>query len=197
MNFFTSLISTALYSILIQNLVFGGGFGLSESIRISSKPARFRACAIIISGFSLVTSLLCLLLEQFSVFSSLPSALSSAVYSLVLLVVYIVVGLASRYIFKMSGQFMKILSFAALNTLVLAIPAVNHRAAYSLAGCIGSGLGAGIAFVLAGALISKGALFISDNNDIPQPFKGAPALFIYVGLISLAFAGFTGKSIFG
>ena len=66
----------------------------------------------------------------------------------------------------------------------------------SFAGSIGSGLGAGVAFILAAALINKGSKLIAENEEIPEAFKGAPAMFIYVALVSLAFAGFTDTNIF-
>lgn len=196
MKLFLDMFMTAVYSVFVQNLVFSGGYGMSEAIRISAKPSSFGAFAGIISGFSIVTSAICALIEGVWDFSAQPNALSAAVYGAVLFVVYIAVALIVRYAFKASRQLLSTLGIAALNTLVLAIPAINHRAAYSFAGCIGSGLGAGIAFVLAAALISKGAYYISENDDIPELFKGTPAMFLYVGLLSLAFAGFSGSSIF-
>ena len=89
------------------------------------------------------------------------------------------------------------LGIAALNTLVFAVPYINHSAAYSLAGSIGSGIGAGIAFVLAAALINKGTQKLNENGDIPEIFKGTPSMFIYVAMLSLAFAGFSDSNIFG
>jgi type I restriction enzyme R subunit len=38
---------------------------------------------------------------------------------------------------------------------------------------------------------------LEGNIDIPDAFKGTPAMFFYVALISLAFAGFTDTNIFG
>lgn len=196
MKLMLDLFVTALYTVFIQNLVFSGGYGMSEAIRVSAKPSSFGAFAAIISGFSVVTSTICALLEGIPAFSGLPDSLYAAVYGIVLAAVFLIVALIANYVVKASRQFLNTLGIAALNTMVLAIPFINRRAAYSFAGCIGSGLGAGIAFVLAAALISKGAYYISENDDIPELFKGTPAMFLYVGLLSLAFAGFTGSSIF-
>ena len=88
------------------------------------------------------------------------------------------------------------MGIAALNTLVFAIPFINNYAAYTFADSIGSGIGAGFAFILAASLISKGSQAISANSDVPQIFKGTPSLLIYVGLLSLAFAGFTDSTLF-
>ena len=88
------------------------------------------------------------------------------------------------------------LGMAALNTLVLATPLLNRSAAYTLPESIGSGIGAGLAFILAATLICKGLHIISQNQDMPKAFRGTPAAFIYIALLSLAFSGFSGSSLF-
>ena len=85
---------------------------------------------------------------------------------------------------------------AALNTLVLATPLLNRSAAYTLPESIGSGIGAGLAFILAATLICKGLHIISQNQDMPKAFRGTPAAFVYVALLSLAFSGLSGSSLF-
>jgi Na+-translocating ferredoxin:NAD+ oxidoreductase RnfA subunit len=37
---------------------------------------------------------------------------------------------------------------------------------------------------------------MSENKEIPQVFKGTPVLFLYISLLSLGFAAFSGNSIF-
>ena len=85
---------------------------------------------------------------------------------------------------------------AAVNTLVLAVPIINRRAAFNTAESIGLGLGAGIAFIVAVLLISAAEERIRTNNTMSNAFKGKPALFIYIALISLGFAGLSGQSLF-
>jgi Na+-translocating ferredoxin:NAD+ oxidoreductase RnfA subunit len=150
-----------------------------------------------ISGFSVATSVLCSLIDSLPFASKFNYALRALLYGLVLASVYIVVALFAKLIFKASDKFMSTLGIAALNTLVFAVPYINNSAAYSFAGSVGSGIGAGIAFVLAATLINNGSKFIEENDEIPEAFKGRPAMFFYVAMISLAFAGFSDKNIFG
>lgn len=145
MKIISDMLVTALYTVFVQNLVLSAGLGMSEAIRVSSKPGTFGRLAVMISGFSVVTSIICSLLDT---------------------------------------------------SELLAVPYINNSAAYSFADSIGSGIGAGIAFVLAAALIGKGAELLNSNDRIPQVFKGAPAMLLYVGLLSLAFAGFTDSTLF-
>ena len=58
---------------------------------------------------------------------------------------------------------------------------------------IGSGIGSGLAFAIAVTLINLGLRRLSENEEIPEAFKGTPAIFIYVALLSLAFAGISGQ----
>lgn len=194
MKIIAELLVTALYTIFVQNLVMCSGLGMSEAIRIASKPGTFLKFAFMISGFSTVTSLLCSLIGNYT--SLLTSyAVKAAVYGGVLALVYIIVA---AFISIVTGdkELLGTLGIAALNTLVFAVPYINDTAAYSLLNSIGSGLGAGFAFVLAALLIGSGAKIIDQNKHIPKFFKGTPAMFLYVGIISLGFVGFTGTTLF-
>lgn len=197
MKMITELLLTAFYTVFVQNLVLSSGLGISEAFRVSTKPGTFGKIAVMISGFSIVTSALCAVVNLAAAQAELSYAVRAAVYGIVLATVYAVVAVFAKLIFKASDKFLGTLGIAAFNTLVFAIPHINNSAAYSFAGSIGSGLGAGVAFILAAALINKGSQLISENEEIPDIFKGTPAMFFYVALISLAFAGFTDTNLFG
>lgn len=196
MKIISDLLLTALYTVFVQNLVLSSGLGMSEAIRVSTKPGTFKKFAAMISGFSVVTSVLCRLIDEIPGISGATYAARAAIYGGVLAAVYILTAIILRFIFKASDKLLGTLGIAALNTLVLAIPYINHSAAYSFADSIGSGIGAGIAFVLAAAIISKGSVILAENKNIPEFFKGTPAMFLYVAMLSLAFAGFSNTNLF-
>ena len=196
MKIITELLITAFYTVFVQNLVLSSGLGISEAFRVSTKPDIFGKIAVMISGFSVITSALCAVIDSFYVKEQFSYAIRALVYGIVLAAVYAVVAVFARLIFRASDKFLGTLGIAAFNTLVFAIPHINNSAAYSFAGSIGSGLGAGLAFIVAAALINKGSQLISENEDIPDVFKGTPAMFLYVALISLAFAGFSDTNLF-
>ncbi len=196
MKIISDLLLTALYTVFVQNLVLSSGLGMSEAIRVSTKPGTFGRFAAMISGFSVVTSVLCRLIDEIPGISGITYAARAAIYGGVLASVYILTAIILRFIFKASDKLLGTLGIAALNTLVLAIPYINHSAAYSFADSIGSGIGAGIAFVLAAAIISKGSAILEENKNIPEFFKGTPAMFLYVAMLSLAFAGFSSTNLF-
>lgn len=197
MKMISDLLLTALYTVLFQNLVLSSGLGMSEAIRASRKPHTFGIFALMISGFSVVTSAICNLIDAIPALDGMTYAARAAIYAAVLAAVYFVSAFAVSLIFGKSSKLLSTLGIAALNTLVFAVPYINNSAAYSFAASIGSGIGAGIAFVLAAALINKGSQRLAENEDIPEFFKGTPSMFIYVAMLSLAFAGFTDSNIFG
>ena len=192
MTWFFDLLSTALYTVFIQNLVFNGGYAASEALMLAKKPRRLWMFSAMIAFFSTVTALACRALELVPQHANLPAALHFAMYSAVLIVVFLILKLA----LGATEKFLGTLGMAALNTLVLATPLLNRSAAYTVPESIGSGIGAGLAFILAATLICKGLHIISQNQDIPKAFRGTPAAFIYVALLSLAFSGFSGSSLF-
>ncbi len=196
MKMLVGLLITALYTVFVQNLVLSSGLGISEAIRVSTKPGSFGKIALTISGFSVVTSAICSLLNSFTAVASFSFAGKAATYGLVLAGVYLIVATFMKLVFKVSDKELGTMGIAALNTLVFAIPLINSSAAYTFINSIGSGIGAGVAFVFAAALISKGSQAINANKEVPAIFQGTPSLLIYVGLLSLAFAGFTDSTLF-
>lgn len=196
MKFISDLLMTALYTVFIQNLVLSSGLGMSEAIRVSTRPGTFGKFAVMISGFSVITSAVCSLIDNVPAVENATYAVRAAIYGGVLAAVYLVQAVFMHFVLKADSKLLGTLGIAALNTLVLAIPYINNSAAYSFAGSIGSGIGAGIAFVLAAALISQGSRILAENDEIPEIFKGTPAMFLYVAMLSLAFAGFTDTNLF-
>ena len=186
----------ALYTVFIQNLVFIGGYGASEAIRIAAKPKRFSLFALSIAYFSVVTAAVCHILDFIPGVFALSDAVHAVIFVLILVLVYLVTAVLMRIFLRADPKFLSLMGISALNTLVLAIPFINHRAAYSLPESIGTGLGAGLAFILAVAFLRNGMQRLEQNKDIPDAFKGIPAVFIYIALLSLAFTGFSGSSLF-
>ena len=142
MNGFVTLLVTALYALLLQNLVFTGGFGASEAVRISSKPRYVLSFALFITVFSAATSIICRALELLPQVSLAHTLVRLLIYMIVLFVLYVIVVLVFRYALHASDSILRKIGMAAFNTLVLAIPVINRSAAYTVGESLGAGLGA-------------------------------------------------------
>lgn len=188
--------NASVFALLLQNLVFNGGFGMSEAIRIATKPKDFFPIALLVAFFTSMTAAVCSLLDRIAFVNALSTAEHLGVYCFVLAVVYLiftsVIILSSRKHKKDTHR----IGMAAVNTLVLAVPIINRRAAFDIFESIGLGLGAGVAFIIAVLLISAAEERNKANDTMSNAFKGKPALFIYIALISLGFAGLSGQSLF-
>ena len=83
----------------------------------------------------------------------------------------------------------------ALNSLVLSLPYISYKSVFTLPEALGAAIGASGAYVLAIWLLHAGMTKLRENESIPEVFKGNGALFMYTAILSLAFAGISGKAI--
>ncbi len=196
MSIFLKLISAAFYVMIFQNLIFNGGYGVSEAIRMSAKPRQLVPMAIFMTYFGAVVSTICVLLDNISVIHSLNEILHALLFMGVLLLTYVITMAVVLIYGKVSPRTVRRIGIAAFNTLVLAIPFINYRSAFSVVEAIGAGIGAGIAYVIAVLLINNGLKRLDMNKTVPPCFKGTPSVFIYTAILSLAFIGISGSSIF-
>lgn len=193
---FLRLISAAFYVMLFQNLIFNGGYGISEAVRMSAKPRQLVPMAIFITYFSTLVSVICVLLDTIPVINGLSEILHAIIFIAVVGALYLVTVSLVLLSGKATPRTVRRIGVAAFNTLVFAVPLINYRSAFTVADAIGAGIGAGIAFVIAVILINSGLKRLEINKSIPKCFKGTPAMFIYVALLSLAFIGISGNSVF-
>lgn len=190
-----AFLNASVFALLLQNLVFGGGFGMSEAIRIATKPREFFPIALLVAYFTSATAAACSALDFIPEINALSTSLHLGVYCLVLALIYLV-STAVIKLFMHDKENVHRVGMAAVNTLVLAVPIINRRAAFSAAESIGLGIGAGIAFIIAVLLISEGEDRLKQNETISNSFRGKPILFIYIAMISLGFAGLSGQTLF-
>ena len=191
-----SLLQTALYMIFVQNLVFSGGYGASEAIRMSTKPKRFVPFALMIAFYSTVTALLCRELDTLPEINALGSFYHILIFGGVLTMLYAVTASLLYILLRPGNKFFNTLGIAALNTMVFAVPLINRQAGFTMLQSVGTGLGSGLSFVLALFLVNIGLRRLEKNPDIPPLFRGTPAMFLYVAMLSLAFAGLSGRALF-
>ena len=82
----------------------------------------------------------------------------------------------------------------AFGFLPLGVLLVNGFGTGGLAEAVAGALGAGAGYLLA-AILCWTIRERLDLCDIPRSFRGAPILFIYIGLLSLALFGLVGHQL--
>lgn len=195
MSILGSVFSAAIFACLFQNLIFSGGYGASEAVRMAAKPKQLYPLSFFIVWLSVSVSLICVFLERISAVRALNVFWHALIFVGVLVGMYFVTLFFVTVVFKAKPRTVRRLGIAAFNTLVLAVPFINYRAAFSIYEAIGASIGAALAFIIAVLLLNFGLRAIDKNENIPAAFKGTPAIFIYAAILSLAFAGLTGRGL--
>ena len=93
-----------------------------------------------------------------------------------------------------SGQLIRILPVAAVNSGVLGTVLVERTQSFTLEQSLGFGLGSGLGYLLAVMLVTEAQNRLR-NRAIPEAFRGLPVTLIYIGVLALAIYGFTGHSV--
>ena len=93
-----------------------------------------------------------------------------------------------------SGQLIRILPIAAVNSGVLGTVLVERTQSFTLEQSIGFGLGSGLGYLLAVMLVTEAQNRLR-SRAIPETFRGLPITLIYIGVLALAIYGFTGHSV--
>jgi len=203
MTVISAFFAAFFYVVFTQNIVLTGGYGISEAIRTAARPKQLFLFGITIVYFSTFTSLICRLLTIIPAIRTSGTVVKLIIYTVVLTVLYIFTALVLRTLLSGSSwnkeeqdKLFRQTSVAAFNTIVFAVPFINQKVAYTVYESVAQGIGAGIAFVIATYIIHIGMKKLESNSEIPDSFKGAPALFMYIAILSLAFTGITGTSLF-
>lgn len=203
MSVISAFIAAFCYVVFTQNLVFTGGYGVSEAIRSAARPRQLFLFSITIIYFSTLTSLVCRLIMLLPALKGASTIVNLAIYTVTLTVIYLLTVIIMKVLLGNSSwkheeqdKLFKQTAVAAFNTIVFAVPFINQKVAYTVYESLAQGIGAGVAFVLATFLIHMGMIKIESNSEIPDSFKGTPALFMYIAVLSLAFSGLSGQSLF-
>jgi Na+-translocating ferredoxin:NAD+ oxidoreductase RnfA subunit len=93
-----------------------------------------------------------------------------------------------------SGQLIRILPVAAINSGVLGTVLVERIQSFTLEQSLGFGLGSGLGYLLAVMLVTEAQNRLR-SRAIPEAFRGLPITLIYIGVLALAIYGFTGHSV--
>lgn len=194
---FPRMLMAALMALTAENLLFAGGNGFSRALRAARRPQSAALFAAFVTWFSLISSVAGVRLfpllpgfgleaqERLAVFSAVCTAAAYLVTAFVL----------RRMPQRLRAACAPVLAPAAVNTLVLAMPFVRQQFGFAAAEAVGYALGTGAAFFLA-ALVLSYAMERGHNPDAPRAFSGLPAALLYIGILSMAFAGLTGTKVF-
>lgn len=193
-TFFLDCMSAALFTCFLQNLIFTGGFGITETVRMAAKPSNLLKSGAFVTFFSVSVTMLCRFADLIPSVKATGKTAHAIIFSAVLAVVYLL-ALTVASIAGASARTKRRLSVCALNTLVLSLPYIVYSSSFSVSQSLGAAIGASCAYVISAAVIHAGMLRLRENDSVPPAFKGNGALFIYVAILCLALSGVAGERI--
>lgn len=142
---------------------------------------------------------------------TIASAIASLLYSFVLapfgldymktivfiLVIAALVQIVEMFLKKTSPAIYKALGIylplITTNCAVLGVALTNVNNEYNFGQSVSAGFGTALGYTLSIVLLA-GIRERIDENDLPSPVRGAPAVLLSAALMSIAFMGFSGLS---
>ncbi|WP_312695552.1 Rnf-Nqr domain containing protein [Caproiciproducens sp.] len=196
MTTFVQMLVTALLAVTAENILFAGGIGFSHALRAGRRAKTLGLYSVFVTVFTLISMVAGYLLAPLIAGSETLTVLRPVILALCAAAAYIAASFVLKTFFsQFYRKYGKLLSPAAINTVVLSMPYVLKSFKLSLPDAVGFALGTGAAFFLAALVFSRTSASCR-NADMPKAFSGLPAVLIYIGILSMAFAGFTGGKLF-
>lgn len=188
--------SYAVLAIFAQNAIFTRGLGVSRLVQLVGDK---RTSSWWFALMLCITQVLVAPLAFYAGRLLAPLPNRAQLRPVVYLVCIAVVCLFELVVLKLakgprSGQLIRILPIAAMNSGVLGTVLVERTQSFTLEQSIGFGLGSGLGYLLAVMLVTEADRRLR-SEAIPEAFRGLPITLIYIGVLALAIYGFTGHSV--
>ena len=179
MNLLVIAISTA----LVNNVVLSQFLGLCPFLGVSKK---------INTAAGMGGAVICSLIYDFILTPLNLTYLNTVVFILVIATLVQFVEMVLKKcmppLYEALGVYLPLIT---TNCAVLGIALTNVQNSYNLIESFVSGLGTAIGFTIA-IVIMAGVRERTEDNDVPESFKGMPIVLLTAGLMSIAFFGFSG-----
>ena len=185
--------SYAVLAIFAQNAIFTRGLGVSRLVQLvgDKRTSSWWFALMLCITQVLVAFYAGRLLAPLPNRAQLRPVVYLACIAVVCLFELVVLKLAKG---PRSGQLIRILPIAAVNSGVLGTVLVERTQSFTLEQSIGFGLGSGLGYLLAVMLVTEAQNRLR-SRAIPEAFRGLPITLIYIGVLALAIYGFTGHSV--
>ena len=188
--------SYAVLAVFAQNAVFTRGLGVSRLVQLVGDE---RTSSGWFALLLCVTQVLVAPLVYFAGSFIAPLPNRAQLRPVMYLTCIAAVCLFELLVLKLakgprSGQLIRILPVAAVNSGVLGTVLVERTQSFTLEQSLGFGLGSGLGYLLAVMLVTEADRRLR-SEAIPEAFRGLPITLIYIGVLALAIYGFTGHSV--
>ena len=194
MEAFLDVISAALISIFVQNMVLERALGANVLLYASRKKEHVLGFAAAIAYVTTVSAPLIWLFDTLLGESGYYRVIMPLLYVLTIAVIYIVTLVVIwRFFPKLFKSLKKYVHLSVFNCSVIGALFLCSQQGNDIFGYLGYGIGTGIGFLVAAYLLYAASARL-NSPLIPAAFRGYPIMIVYVGILSLALYAFTGYS---
>ncbi len=196
-DFFTTmseLVIVALTAITVENIVFSQGLSVSRLMSLVDDSSGANIFTLLLAIVSSVSSIIYYYLNRALLLGNDNSILLSPLLAVAsIMPIYLLLLFLFKFVpsglFKKALESLPIASFniAVINSLV--IPASERM---SLVTTVVYAVGSAVGFALAVALVVEGQRLV-QHRDIPTPFKGKPAMLLYLSGLAMAVYALAGR----
>ena len=188
----TTYLSIIITAIFVNNIVLSQFLGICPFIgvsrRLSSAVGMGAAVAFVMTLSTAVTWLLqYYLLDPLEIGFMQTIVFILVIASLVQMLEMVIKKIAP-VLYQALGVFLPLIT---TNCAVLGVALTNVQKEYGILTGIVNGFATAVGFTIA-IVILAGLREKMEHNDIPESFKGMPAVLLTAGLMAIAFCGFSG-----
>ena len=192
----TSLIMIVLTAALINNVVLNQFLGLCSFLGVSKQTKTAACLGVAVIFVITIASGLASLLYSAVLRPLNLEYLQTIVFILVIAALVQVVELFLRKSapapHKSLGIFLPLIT---TNCAVLGVALTNVTNDYGFFESVLAGFGTALGYTVAIVLLAGIREQVDQNENIPEPFKGAPTVLLIAALMAIAFAGFANLSV--
>ena len=192
----TSLIMIVLTAALINNVVLNQFLGLCSFLGVSKQTKTAASLGVAVIFVITIASGLASLLYSAVLRPLNLEYLQTIVFILVIAALVQVVELflkkSAPALHKSLGIFLPLIT---TNCAVLGVALTNVTNDYSFFESVLAGFGTALGYTVAIVLLAGIRETVDQNENIPEPFKGAPTVLLIAALMAIAFAGFANLSV--
>ena len=194
MEAFLNVISAALVSIFVQNMVLERALGANVLLYASRKKEHVFGFAAAIAYITTISAPLAWLFDTLLGENEYYRVIMPLLYVLTIAVIYILTLVVIwRFFPKLFKSLKKYVHLSVFNCSVIGALFLCSQQGKDILSYLGYGIGTGIGFLVAAYLLYTASARL-NSPLIPAAFRGYPIMIVYVGILSLALYAFTGYS---
>ena len=188
----TGFIAILITSILVENYVLSKFLAICSFLGVSKNLKSAMSMSVAVIFVMMVATAVTWPIYYFVLAPNNLAYLQTIVFILVIAAlvqfVEMFIKKSSPSLYSALGIFLPLIT---TNCAVLGVVVLNITKSYTFAESMVNSLGAGIGYLVA-MFLFNGVRSKVDNADVPESFKGYPAILCAASIVSISFMGFTG-----